>query len=437
MKTERVALPHGLPRQLVGEPSHIKVAVIGQGYVGLPLAMAAVSAGHTVAAFDSSAPRVAMLVAGSSFTTDVTDTELDEALRTGRYILSTDPGVLTGFDIAIITVPTPLKDGAPDLTFVEQAAETAGRYLRAGATVVLESTSYPGTTEQVVLPLLEKWSGLSVVEFHLGFSPERIDPGNQTWTFESTPKLVAGLEPCCTEEVDRFYRSIVETTVRVPSLVTAELAKIMENTFRHVNIALVNEMAMVSQALGISVWDVLDAASTKPYGFMRFSPGPGVGGHCLPVDPAYLSWQVERELGESFRMIELANDINTHMPRHVVQRAAGLLNDEQRSVNGSAVLLLGMSYKAGTSDVRESPTYRIVELLRKQGAKVSIADPHADPALFPAPAWAPSPERSIAEFDLVILVTDHAEFDDEYISGARRVYDCRNHFAPVGHIEKL
>jgi UDP-N-acetyl-D-glucosamine dehydrogenase len=405
--------------------------------VGLPLAMAAVGAGHTVAALDSSAPRVATLLAGSSFTTDVTDDELVGALGTGRYLLSSDPSVLAGFDIAIITVPTPLKDGAPDLACVEQAAETVGRYLRPGATVVLESTSYPGTTEQIVLPLLEKWSRLSVIDFHLGFSPERIDPGNQTWTLQSTPKLVAGLEPCCTDEVDRFYRSVVETTVRVPSLVTAELAKIMENTFRHVNIALVNEMAMVSQALGISVWDVLDAAATKPYGYMRFSPGPGVGGHCLPVDPAYLSWQVERKLGESFRMIELANDINAHMPRHVVQRAAGLLNDDQRSVNGSAVLLLGMSYKAATSDVRESPTYRIAELLLHQGANVSIADPHADAALFPAPAWTPSHDRSIAEFDLVILVTGHAEFDDEYISTARRVYDCRNHFARAEHIERL
>jgi UDP-N-acetyl-D-glucosamine dehydrogenase len=234
-----------------------------------------------------------------------------------------------------------------------------------------------------------------------------------------------------------FYGTIVDTTVPVASLATAEMAKIVENTFRHVNIALVNEMAMVAQALEISIWDVLAAARTKPYGYMPFTPGPGVGGHCLPVDPAYLSWQVERELGESFRMIELANDINAHMPHHVVNRATELLNRDRKSVNGSQVLLLGLAYKAGTSDVRESPTVKIAQLLSKQGAKVSIADPHAAEQDFPAPAWWPTAEDSISRFDLVILVTDHGEFDDQFVAEAKSVFDCRDHFSPARNIERL
>jgi UDP-N-acetyl-D-glucosamine dehydrogenase len=286
-----------------------------------------------------------------------------------------------------------------------------------------------------VLPLLEKWSHLSIFDFHLGFSPERIDPGNRYFGFRNTAKLVSGLLPCCLERVDGFYRSVVDKTVPTASLATAELAKIVENTFRHVNIALVNEMAMMADALGISIWDVLDAAETKPYGFMKFTPGPGVGGHCLPIDPAYLSWRVERELGQPFRFIELANDINFHMPHHVTDRAARMLNVASRSVNGSKVLVLGLAYKAGTGDVRESPSFKVVELLIKGGAQVSLADEWADPAAFPVPAW----DRStpIEEFDLVVLLTDHPEFTDELVAKATRVLDCRNHFTAASNVERL
>ena len=387
--------------------------------------------------FDLDVRRVKALNAAESFTPDISSATLAEALATGRFVVSTDEHAIAGFDVAVITVPTPLKDGAPDLSYVESAAAVVGTYLRPGATVILESTSYPGTTEQVVLPLLEKISQLSSCDFHLGFSPERIDPGNAIWGVHNTPKLVAGLNVCCLDAVDAFYSSIVDRTVRTRSLVTAELAKITENTFRHVNIALVNEMAMTAQALGISVWDVLDAADTKPYGFMRFNPGPGVGGHCLPIDPAYLSWQVERELGHSFRFIELANDINSHMPHHVVDRVDRVLNNARRSVNGARILVLGVAYKRDTPDLRESPAVILIELLHKRGADVSVFDPWVDPADYPAAAWNPESGCPIGEFDVVVLATDHSQFDDDLVANAERVLDCRHHFRPATQVEYL
>jgi UDP-N-acetyl-D-glucosamine dehydrogenase len=413
----------------------VKVCVIGQGYVGLPLAVQAVQAGHDVAGVDVNRARVEALSRAESFTTDISSAELCAALETGRYVVSDQPEILRDFDVAVITVPTPLKDGAPDLSYVEQAATTVGKYLRAGATVILESTSYPGTTEQIVLPLLEKWSQLSIFDFHLGFSPERIDPGNQHYGFRNTAKLVSGLQPCCLERVEGFYRTVIDTVVRTPSLAVAEMAKVVENTFRHVNIGLVNEMAMMAEALGISIWDVLDAADTKPYGFMKFTPGPGVGGHCLPIDPAYLSWQVERELGQPFRFIELAQDVNSHMPHHVVDRVAKMLNIACRSVNGSKILVLGLAYKAGTADTRESPSRKVIELLTKRGAQVSLYDPWVGEKLYPVPAW--NRLVPIREFDLVVLLTNHDEFTDELVSTATRVFDTRDHFALATNIERL
>jgi UDP-N-acetyl-D-glucosamine dehydrogenase len=413
----------------------MKVCVIGQGYVGLPLAVQAVHAGHDVAGVDVNQARVEALSRAESFTTDISSAELCAAFETGRYVVSDQPEILRDFDVAVITVPTPLKDGVPDLSYIEQAATTVGKYLRAGATVILESTSYPGTTEQIVLPLLEKWSQLSIFDFHLGFSPERIDPGNQHYGFRNTAKLVSGLQPCCLERVEGFYRTVVDTVVRTPSLAVAEMAKVVENTFRHVNIGLVNEMAMMAEALGISIWDVLDAADTKPYGFMKFTPGPGVGGHCLPIDPAYLSWQVERELGQPFRFIELAQDVNSHMPHHVVDRVAKMLNIACRSVNGSKILVLGLAYKAGTADTRESPSRKVIELLTKRGAQVSLYDPWVGEKLYPVPAW--NRLVPIREFDLVVLLTNHDEFTDELVSTATRVFDTRDHFALATNIERL
>lgn len=300
-----------------------KVVVVGQGYVGLPLAVRAVEAGRNVVGLDVDEMRVKRLAGGESFAADVTSPRLLAALNSGRYALSTDYADAAGFDVCVITVPTPLKDGAPDLSFVESAAQEVAQYLRPNATVILESTTYPCTTEHVVCPILEAGSGLQAgKDFFLGYSPERIDPGNPTWRLENTPKVVSGMDDESLRHVELFYDDIVDRTVPVSSPRTAELTKLLENTFRHVNIALVNELAMFCKPLGIDIWEVIDAASTKPFGFMRFLPGPGVGGHCLPIDPSYLSWQVKQQLRHDFRFVALANDINSHMPDHVVLRVA-------------------------------------------------------------------------------------------------------------------
>ena len=308
----------------------MRVAICGQGYVGLALAVRAAQAGHQVVGYDINEERVKRLSAGESYVEDVPSEVLLEAMARGSYRPSAEAKSLAGFDVAVITVPTPLRDGVPDLSYIESSARMLARFVRPGTTVVLESTTYPGTTEDLVAPILEEGSGLvSGVDFHLGYSPERIDPGNKTWTLENTPKVVSGVNEASVQAVDAFYSTFVERTVAVSSCKAAELVKLLENTFRHVNIALVNEIAVFAHELGIDVWEAIDAASTKPFGYMRFTPGPGVGGHCLPIDPSYLSWRVERALGQSFRFVELANDINNHMPDYVVQRLVLSLNGQQ------------------------------------------------------------------------------------------------------------
>jgi len=283
-----------------------RVVVVGMGYVGLPLAVLAARHGHTVVGFDCDADRVKWLAAGESYVEDVPSAELAELVEAGTFRPTARARDCAGFDIAIIAVPTPLRDGLPDLSYLEDAAGTLARYLRPGATVVVESTTYPGTTEELVAPLLEDGSGLVAgTDFHLGFSPERIDPGNTTWTLATTPKIVSGVDEASLGAVKEFYDGIVDTTIPVAAPKTAELAKLLENTFRHVNIALVNEIAMFAHGLGIDVWDVIDAAATKPFGFMPFRPGPGVGGHCIPVDPYYLAWRA-REFDFVDRFVELA-----------------------------------------------------------------------------------------------------------------------------------
>jgi UDP-N-acetyl-D-glucosamine dehydrogenase len=335
-----------------------------------------------------------------------------------------------GFDVAVITVPTPLKDGMPDLSFVKAASRTLSRYLRPGATVIVESTSYPGTTQEQVLTWLETGSGLVAgADFHLGYSPERIDPGNRTWTLATTPKIVSGIDDASLAAVEAFYRDIVASTVAVSSPREAELAKLIENTFRHVNIALVNELAMFGRELGVDVWEAIDAAATKPFGYMRFSPGPGVGGHCLPIDPSYLSWRVERALGQRFRFVELANDINSHMPDYVVRRLLLALNERGRPVKGSRILLLGLAYKKNTGDARESPAIRVAELLVRMGAEVRAADPLVtEPAVIgPEVARVDATPDEVADADAVVLLTDHDSFvRDDIARHARYVLDCRS-----------
>ncbi|MCO6009550.1 nucleotide sugar dehydrogenase [Actinoallomurus purpureus] len=411
----------------------MKVVVVGLGYVGLPLAVRSAQAGHQVVGYDVDGDRVKALSAGESYIEDVGPEDLRAVLDAGTFHASAEARACGGFDVALIAVPTPLREGLPDLSYTEGAARTLARYLRPGATIIVESTTYPGTTEELVAPLLEDGSGLIAgTDFHLGYSPERIDPGNATWTLVTTPKIVSGIDEASREAVRSFYDTIVETTVPVRSPRTAELAKLLENTFRHVNIALVNEIAMFAHGLGVDVWEAIDAASTKPFGFMPFTPGPGVGGHCLPIDPSYLSWRVERALGQNFRFVELANDINGHMPDYVVQRVSTALNACHKPVNGSSVLLLGLAYKKNTGDARESPAVRAAQLLTAMGARVSGADPHvveATPVDGIVRRVEVTPDE-LAAADIVVLVTDHDAFDvDEIIRHAPLVLDCRRRLA--------
>ncbi len=354
-----------------------RLVVVGQGYVGLPLALRAVEAGFDVVGFDIDAERIKRLAAGDSYVEDVPDDRLAVALDSGRFEPAHDPERMAGFDVAVLDVPTPLRDGMPNLSHVEDAASTVSRFLRSGALVVLESTSYPGTTEELVGPILEKGSGLVAgSDFRLAYSPERIDPGNHTWRLDNTPKVVSGVDEASLEAVQAFYGRLVEQTVPVSGTREAELTKLLENTFRHVNIALVNELAMFAAELDIDVWEAIDAATTKPFGYLRFTPGPGVGGHCLPIDPSYLSWKVRRSLGQPFRFVELANDVNEHMPDYLVRRLVLAFNRMGRSVNGSRILLLGLAYKRNTGDAREAPGAIIAQSLRALGAEVRVVDPH-------------------------------------------------------------
>ena len=419
----------------------LRVAVVGQGYVGLPLAMRAVEVGHHVTGFDVSVDRVKRLAAAESYVEDVKDEHLAEALASGRYVPSTEARACAGFDIAVITVPTPLREGIPDLSYIESSSQTLARYLRPGATVVLESTTYPGTTEELVAGILEEGSGLTAgSDFHLGYSAERIDPGNATWTFVTTPKVVSGIDAASLVAVQAFYDTLVDRTVPVASPKEAELAKLLENTFRHVNIALVNELAVFAHDLGIDVWAAIDAASTKPFGFMRFTPGPGVGGHCLPIDPSYLSWRVKRSLGRSFRFVELANDVNDHMPDHVVHRLMVALNARGRSVKGSRILLLGLAYKANTGDARESPALRVAALLLGLGADVRAADPHVvEGHIDSRVVRVDADEDELTAADAVVLLTEHDDFDyDLDCAKAQYVLDCRRRLpCEDGRIELL
>jgi UDP-N-acetyl-D-glucosamine dehydrogenase len=403
--------------------------VVGQGYVGLPVAMRSVAVGHAVMGFDSDEERVKLLAAGESQVEDVPAPTLMAALATGRYRPSSRPDDCAGFDVAVIAVPTPLAEGVPDLSHIEAAGAMLAHHVRRGATVVLESTTNPGTTEELLVPIIENGSGLAAgLDFHVGYSPERIDPGNPTWTLANTPKVVSGIDEASLEAVRSFYETIVERTVVVAGPKEAELTKLLENTFRHVNIALVNELAMFAHDLGINVREAIDAATTKPFGFMQFEPGPGVGGHCLPIDPSYLSWRVRRRLGQPFRFVELANDVNDHMPEYVVRRLLVALNRRRMAVNGSRILLLGLSYKRNTGDARESPAIRVARELLTLGAEVRAADPYvADRWVDPRVVRVDPTVDELSSADAVVVLTDHDAFDfDAVTEYGRYVLDTRN-----------
>ncbi len=405
-----------------------RVVVIGQGYVGLPVAVQAVLAGYEVLGFEVDPIKVDALNDGRSHVEDISDEHMSKVVATGRYTASADPADLAGFDIAVISVPTPMGEGVPDLSYIEAAAETLEPHVRSVSTVILESKTYHGNTEELVGPILESGSGLRVgADFHLGYSPERIDPGNAAWRLENTPKVVSGVDAASLAAVQGFFDRIVDTTVPVSGTREAELTKLLENTFRHVNIALVNELAMFARDLGIDVWEAIDAASTKPFGYMRFTPGPGVGGHCLPIDPSYLSWQVERSLGRTFRFVELANDVNEHMPDYVVRRVQALLNDHCKAVNGSTILVYGLAYKANTSDARETPSRPIIAQLGELGASILLADPHVAEVQFPSGVKrVDGTPEDLEGVDLVIYLVDHDDFDRAAVADCGvPVLDCR------------
>jgi UDP-N-acetyl-D-glucosamine dehydrogenase len=417
----------------------MKVVVVGQGYVGLPVAVHAVGAGFDVLGYDTDERRVKRLNAGESIVDDVTDDDLRAALDSGRYRASHRPADLKGFDVAVISVPTPLRDGAPDMSHIEEAASALGAHLSRGGCVILESTTYPGTTEELVAPLLESASGLTAgADFMLGYSPERIDPGNRVYTLRTTPKVVSGIDDESLRAVRSFYDAFVDVTVTVASTRVAELTKLLENTFRHVNIALVNEVAMFANDLGIDVWEVLAAAETKPFGYQRFTPGPGVGGHCLPIDPSYLSWRVRRSLGQPFRFVELANDINEHMPDYVLRRLVLAFNRRGLSVQGRRVLVLGMAYKKNTGDARESPALEVLRQLVTMGADVVVTDPYVEDRFVPSDVERVdcTPEE-VAAADAIVVLVDHDAFDYDAFTTASYVFDCQHRVAPGPNVEYL
>ncbi|GAA0935054.1 nucleotide sugar dehydrogenase [Nonomuraea longicatena] len=411
----------------------MQVVVAGQGYVGLPLAVHAAMVGHRVIGYDVDEHRVQQLASGHSHVGDVSCTRLRDVQESGAYSVTTDSAALAGFDIAVITVPTPLRDGVPDLTYIETSARTLGEHVRPGSTVVLESTTYPGCTEELLVPILEKTSGLRAGEdFLAGFSPERIAQGNKQLSFVSTPKVVSGINARSLEVIKGFYDSIVLTTVPVSGPKVAELTKLVENTFRLVNISLVNELATLTAPLGVNIWEAIDAAATKPIGFTRFTPGPGVGGHCLPVDPLFLAWKIEQELGVPFRFVGLADEVNRHMPDYVVQRVVAGLDKRGLPVEGSRVLLLGLTYKRNVTDLRNSPSARVAELLTGLGAEVYGADPNvpdSDTGKLNVPRVDASAQE-VAAADAVVLLVGHDRFDFAMIEQhASYVLDCRNHLS--------
>ena len=416
-----------------------ELIVVGQGYVGLPVAIRACEAGFDVVGIDVDLDRVKRIAAGDSPVEDISDERLAAALDTGRYRPSTDTTDCAGFRDAIISVPTPLRDGNPDLSYIETAAEALAPHLSRGACVILESTTYPGTTEELVAPILEAGSGLVAGDdFCLGYSPERIDPGNEEWTFERTPKVVSGIDAASLERVQGLYDRLVDRTVAVSGPKAAELTKLLENTFRHVNIALVNELAIFAKDLGIDVWEAIDAASTKPFGYLRFTPGPGVGGHCLPIDPSFLSWRVRDSLGQAFRFVELANDVNSHMPDYVVRRLVVAFNERGEAVKGRRILLLGLAYKKNTGDARETPAAVIARQLLALGADVRGADPHvADDEFSPPVTRVDATPEEVAEADAVVVLVDHDDFDLEaLVEHAAYVLDTRHvvHGPRVEHL---
>lgn len=401
--------------------------MVGLGYVGLPLAQEASRAGLNVIGLDRNQTVVDALNIGNSHVDDLSDADVAEMLGLG-FVATTDASILSSSDVAVICVPTPLSDGGgPDLAAVIGATEAISEHLHRGMLVILESTTYPGTTDEIVRPLLEQGGLRAGTDFNLAFSPERIDPGNPNFGAKNTPKVVGGLSPECTARAADFYRSFIETVVTTRGTREAEMAKLLENTYRHVNIALVNEMARFCHDLQIDLWDVIAAASSKPFGFQAFYPGPGVGGHCIPIDPNYLSHNVQARLGYPFRFVELAQEINSNMPGYVVSRAQDLLNDRGLPLRGARVLLLGVTYKPNIADQRESPAIAIAEKLLEKGSAVEYHDPYVEHWHALADVQRVDDlNEALATADLTILLQNHSCYDVESMPGlTSTLFDTR------------
>ena len=412
------------------ETKDVRFGVVGLGYVGLPLAVEFANENFKVTGIDIDESKVNKLKNGKNYISDVNDDELKRAVKNGYIKATTDFSVIKDLDFISICVPTPLnKLKDPDMSFIQNSMTEITKYLHKDLIIVLESTTYPGTTKEFLLPILEK-TGLKVgKDIYLAFSPERVDPGNKIYKTKNTPKVLGGITSKCTEYSKKVYDQVFDKVVPVSSAETAEMTKLLENTFRMINIGLVNEMAMVCDKLGVDVWEVIDAAATKPFGFMKFYPGPGLGGHCIPIDPHYLSWKM-KSLNYKTKFIDLAAEINTAMPEYVIQNVSNGLNYHKKSINGSSVLLIGMAYKKNIEDLRESPSIDIYNLLVEKGAKVNYHDPYCPIVKVDGNSELKSKkltEKLLQNSDVVVITTDHSNIDYQFIvDNAKLVVDTRN-----------
>jgi UDP-N-acetyl-D-glucosamine dehydrogenase len=414
------------------------IAILGLGYVGLPLAVVFGEAGFQVTGVDPDPRKIEALKKGESYIPDVKSAVVSKLLKDGKLTATTDFAVLKDMDAVSICVPTPLRQtGDPDMSFIISATEELAKYMHKGMVVVLESTTYPGTTREVLLPKLGAEHGLTVGEdWFLAFSPERVDPGREDFTTINTPKVVGGITEVCGEVASAWYEGAIKTVHHVSTAEAAEMSKLLENTFRMINIGLVNELAIMCERLGVDVWEVIDAAATKPFGFMKFTPGPGLGGHCIPIDPLYLSWKM-KSFNYNARFIELASEINTNMPRYVVSRILEAMNDRGKTLKGSKVLVLGVAYKPDIDDVRESPAMDVIGLLQNKGANVEYHDPYIPHIHHEYDGWQMDSVKdlmkSVKESDAVVIVTNHTQYDYKaIIDSAKFVFDSRNATGKMG-----
>jgi UDP-N-acetyl-D-glucosamine dehydrogenase len=409
-----------------------RIAILGLGYVGLPLAVVFGEAGFHVTGVDPDKRKVDALLKGESYIPDVKSESVANLVKNGKLTATTDFSVLKDMDAVSICVPTPLRQtGDPDMSFIISATEELAKYMHKDMVVVLESTTYPGTTRELLLPRLSAKHGLKIGEdWFLAFSPERVDPGREDYTTINTPKVVGGITEACGEVATAWYQGAIQTVHSVSTAEAAEMSKLLENTFRMINIGLVNELAIMCERLGVDVWEVIDAAASKPFGFMKFTPGPGLGGHCIPIDPLYLSWKM-KSFNYNARFIELASEINTNMPRYVVSRVMEALNDRSKSLKGSKVLVLGVAYKPDIDDVRESPAMDVIGLLKQKGALVDYHDPYIPHIHHEYEGWKMESVKDmlkcVKESDAVVIVTNHKDYDyGAIIDAAKFVFDSRN-----------